>query len=123
MPGQDRRASKSCRPTACLAHEAFYNVSHGHQTYVEPTTEQAHTAEETGPPGHSMPGIKARKDQLKERRMTLADRLAFMEAKKKELESFFQNDVWEMVKDNGTVPQRPNSQGTLHPEVDKMAKR
>ena len=87
-----------------LAHEAFYNVSHGHQTYVEPTTEQAHTAEETGPPGHSMPGIKARKDQLNERRMTLADRLAFMEAKKKELESFFQNDVWEMVKDNGTVP-------------------
>ena len=68
-----------------LAHEAFYNVSHGHQTYIEPTAEQAYPAEETGTPGHSPAGIKARKDQLNERRVTLADRLAFMEAKKKEL--------------------------------------
>ena len=36
--------------------------------------------------------------------MSLADRLAFMEAKKKELESFFQNDVWEMVQDDGAIP-------------------
>ena len=36
--------------------------------------------------------------------MTLADRLAFMEAKKKELESFLQNNVWEMVDDDGANP-------------------
>ena len=31
---------------------------------------------------------------LSERTMSLADRLSFMEAKKKELESFFENQVW-----------------------------
>ena len=82
-----------------LAKEAFYNASQGHQTYIEPPTEQAehsYTAAATG---------KTRKDQLNERQMTVADRLAFMEAKKKELESFFQNDVWEMIHDDGSTPQ------------------
>ena len=41
-----------------------------------------------------MPKMKARKDQLSEKNMSAADRLAFWGAKKKELESFFQNDVW-----------------------------
>ena len=36
--------------------------------------------------------------------MSLADRMAFIEAKRKELESFFQNDVWEMVHNDGTIP-------------------
>ena len=31
---------------------------------------------------------------LSERNMSLDDRLSFMEAKKKKLESFFQNQVW-----------------------------
>ena len=33
-------------------------------------------------------------EQLSERSMSLADRLAFFEAKEKELKSFFENDVW-----------------------------
>ena len=84
-----------------LAREAFYNKSHGHQSYVEPAPEQALQAHEQGT---SSAGVKARKNQLNERTMSLADRLAFMEAKKKELESFFQNDVWEMVQDDGAIP-------------------
>ena len=81
-----------------LAKEAFYNASQGHQTYIEPRTEQAEHSYTAAAAG------KTRKDQLNERQMTVADRLAFMEAKKKELESFFQNDVWEMILDDGSTP-------------------
>ena len=82
-----------------LAKEAFYNASQGHQTYIELPTEQSEHSYTAAAAG------KTRKDQLNERQMTVADRLAFMEAKKKELEGFFQNDVWEMILDDGSTPQ------------------
>ena len=69
------------------AREHFYNTSDGHSTYTQPPTATT-TARKP------MPKMKARKDQLSEKNMSAADRLAFWEAKKKELESFFQNDVW-----------------------------
>ena len=68
------------------AREQFYNVSDGHITFTQPQT-TTHTYKPT-------PKTKPRKDQLSEKNMSTADRLAFWEAKKKELESFFQNDVW-----------------------------
>ena len=36
--------------------------------------------------------------------MSLEDRLAFLTAKYKELESFFQNDVWKLVYNDGSIP-------------------
>lgn len=84
-----------------LAKQIFYNISHGQQSYVEPeSTEQAYTAEQQPRPKN----MKARKDQLSERSMSMEDRLAFLAAKRKELESFFQNDVWELVYDDGAIP-------------------
>lgn len=75
-----------------LAQQTFYNISNGHQSYLEPeATEQAYTAEQPPRPKN----MKAKKDQLSERHMSMEDRLAFLTAKRKELESFFQNDVWE----------------------------
>ena len=47
-----------------LAYEAFYNISH--QSYIEPTAEQAYQADETGHTSPSPQSIKACKDQLKE---------------------------------------------------------
>ena len=38
--------------------------------------------------------------------MSLADRLLFLEAKRKELRSFFQNDVWTMVDESRAEAQR-----------------
>ena len=58
-----------------ITHDVFYNVSDGYTTYVEPKSKD--------------------KNNLNERQMSLADRLAFTEAKRKELTSFFEHDVWE----------------------------
>ena len=58
-----------------LAHDVFYNVSDGYTSYTEPKSKD--------------------KNNLDERKMSLADRLAFTEAKRKELTSFFEHDVWE----------------------------
>ena len=73
-----------------LAMDMFYNLSGGHSSYIEPTAPEQvlETVDKanTKAPG---PKAKARKDQLSERHMSLADRMAFMEAKRKELESFF----------------------------------
>ena len=69
------------------AREHFYNVSDGHTTFTQPQTTPYNTYKPA-------PKMKPRKDQLSEKNMSTADRLAFWEAKKKELESFFQNDVW-----------------------------
>ena len=63
-------------PYRQLAAEYFYQASDGHQAHK------------------GAPKAKARKEQLSERTMSMADRVSFMEAKKKELDSFFQNDVW-----------------------------
>ena len=38
--------------------------------------------------------------------MSLADRLLFLEAKRKELKSFFENDAWTMVDEKEAQPQR-----------------
>ena len=46
-------------------------------------------------------------EQLSERSMSLADRLAFLQAKEKELKSFFENDVW--VFDTMTEDKRPRT--------------
>ena len=43
---------------------------------------------------------------LCERTMSLADRLTFMEAKKKELQSFFDNSVWEIDEEKNADPTR-----------------
>ena len=43
---------------------------------------------------------------LSERTMSLADRLTFMEAKKKELQSFFENSVWEIDEGKNADPNR-----------------
>lgn len=43
---------------------------------------------------------------MSERTMSLADRIAFLEAKRKELRSFFENDVWTMVDVHRAEPQR-----------------
>ena len=52
------------------------NASDGYSSYVEPKAKD--------------------KNNLDEGKMSLADRLAFTEAKRKELTSFFQHDVWEV---------------------------
>ena len=75
------------------AREHFYNASDGHITVTQPSAKPA-------------PKTKARKDQLSEKNMNTADRLAFWEAKKKELESFFQNDVWEYDESSNATPGR-----------------
>ena len=46
-------------------------------------------------------------EQLSERSMSLADRLAFLQAKEKELTSFFEIDVW--VFDTMTEDKRPRT--------------
>ena len=69
-----------------MAHEHFYNVSEGYTTYIEKK--------------------KNNPSNLSERSMSLAERLQFLEAKKKELRSFFENDVWTMVGENKAEPQR-----------------
>ena len=58
-----------------MAHDVFYNTSDGYSSYVEPKSKD--------------------KNNLNERTMSLADRLSFTEAKRKELTSFFQHDVWD----------------------------
>ena len=76
-------------PSSNPAREHFYNVSDGHTTFTQP--------QPTSPPERkAAPKTKARKDQLSEKHMRAADRLAFWEAKKKELGSFFQNDVLDL---------------------------
>ena len=69
-----------------LAQEHFYNASEGFSTYIE--------KKKTNPAN------------LSERSMSLADRLLFLEAKRKELRSFFENDVWTMVNEERAEPQR-----------------
>jgi len=51
-----------------MTHDFFYNVSDGYTTYIEPKSKD--------------------KNNLNERQMSLSDRLAFTEAKRKELTSF-----------------------------------
>ena len=46
---------------------------------------------------------------LNERRMSLSGRLAFVEAKRKELESFFVNNVWEFSHENEVLSGRADS--------------
>ena len=69
-----------------MAHEHFYNVSEGYTTYIEKK--------------------KNNPSNLSERSMSLAERLQFLEAKRKELRSFFENDVWTMVDESKAEPQR-----------------
>ena len=69
-----------------VTHDVFYNTSDGYSTYVEPKTKD--------------------KNNLDERKMSLADRLAFTEAKRKELTSFFQHDVWEFCDPQQAVSDR-----------------
>ena len=69
-----------------LAQEHFYSVSEGYSTYIEKK--------------------KNNPANLSERTMSLADRLLFLEAKRKELKSFFENDVWTMVDEKEAQPQR-----------------
>ena len=65
-----------------MAKQTFSERSNGMETmyYNEETTGQS--SPPTGP--------------LNERHLSMADRLTFMEAKKKELDSFFENSVWEI---------------------------
>ena len=60
-----------------LAREYFYHASDGHHSYTGATVKRSKD-----------------KNNLSEKTMSQADRLAFLEGKKKELESFFTNDVW-----------------------------
>ena len=71
-----------------MTHDVFYNVSDGYSSYVEPKSKD--------------------KNNLDERKMSLADRLAFTEAKRKELTSFFEHDVWEFCE-----PQQADSDRIL----------
>ena len=54
-----------------------------------------------------METIYMQHEQLSERSMSLADRLAFLQAKEKKLTSFFENDVW--VFDTMTEDKRPRT--------------
>ena len=68
------------------AHHEFYNKSNGAETiYLQ--------EEKTAGP-------------LSERTMSLSDRMAFMEAKQKELSSFFQNNVWIFSTEKEADPER-----------------
>ena len=78
-----------------LAKEYFYNASNGHRSFRGNDGEKCHFQEQGQAPKKAAPKGKARKEQLSERHMSLQDRLAFLEAKKAELDSFFKNDVWE----------------------------
>lgn len=69
-----------------MTHDFFYNVSDGYTTYVEPKSKD--------------------KNNLDERKMSLADRLAFTEAKRKELTSFFEHDAWEFCNPQDANPGR-----------------
>ena len=75
--------------------------------------EACHYQEQTT--AKTAPKAKARKEQLSERQMSLQDRLAFLEAKKSELDSFFKNDVWE-------ADSMANPESSLHPEVIEMGR-
>ena len=63
------------------AQQAFYAASHGATTHA----------------GAKEKRQKDARANLSERAMSLADRVAFVQAKKKELESFFTNHVWEFA--------------------------
>ena len=76
-----------------LAKQAFYKTSNGHSSFQGNDGETCHYQEQAT--AKAAPKAKARKEQLSERQMSLQDRLAFLEAKKSELDSFFKNDVWE----------------------------
>ena len=69
-----------------ITHDIFYNVSDGYTTFVEPKSKD--------------------KNNLDEKKMSLSDRLAFTEAKRKELTSFFQHDVWEFCDPQDAKPDR-----------------
>jgi hypothetical protein len=79
----------------------FYTASNGHSTYIEPSS--TNTSKNKRQP-QTKAKAKARKEQLSEKNMTLEDRLSFAEAKKAELASFFQNDVWE-IDDRSSAPE------------------
>ena len=76
-----------------LAKQAFYKTSNGHSSFQGNDGETCHYQGQAT--AKAAPKAKARKEQLSERQMSLQDRLAFLEAKKSELDSFFKNDVWE----------------------------
>ena len=60
------------------AEASFYQASEGQSTYAGTKTKRAKDAK-----------------SLDEKTLSLADRVTFMEAKRRELESFFTNNVWE----------------------------
>ena len=60
-------------------------------TYRKEATEQFYSATD----GLNVAPIKKRTDNISERHLSLSDRLAFTQAKRKELQSFFDNQVWE----------------------------
>ena len=72
------------------AKQAYYDKSDGMETMY-------HNEDKT-------PTAPAR--PLSEKSLSIADRLTFMEAKKKELESFFQNSVWEIDDESNADPSR-----------------
>ena len=80
------------------AEECFYTASNGHSSYVPPADSSTTSKQPKAK-------TKARKEQLSEKQMTLEDRLSFAEAKKAELASFFQNDVWE-IDDQSNAPEQ-----------------
>ena len=71
------------------AETAFYDNSHGNAVYAGTKAKRAKDAK-----------------NLNERLLDISDRLAFMEAKKKELESFFVNNVWEFDQLANVPPER-----------------
>eukprot|EP00438_Fugacium_kawagutii_P008129 Skav234370 [mRNA] locus=scaffold2071:53675:57820:- [translate_table: standard] len=94
------------------AQEQFYTASNGHQTYAaqplnhSPADTQPQLPTQQTAKQSPTPKTKARKEQISERHLSLEDRLAFIEAKKQELASFFQNDVWEIDDSTNSQPGR-----------------
>ena len=89
------------------AEECFYTASNGHSSYVPPadSSTTSKPADSSTTSKQPKAKTKARKEQLSEKHMTLEDRLSFAEAKKAELASFFQNDVWE-IDDQSNAPEQ-----------------
>ena len=69
--------------------EAFFELSGGHRTYAGPKEKRAKDAK-----------------NIDEKSLSLADRLLFLEAKRRELESFFTNQVWEFSTLDEAPPER-----------------
>ena len=81
-----------------LAQEHFYSASEGYTTYVNKKKKKRKRKKKKRK--------KKNPSNLSERSMSLAHLLLFKEAKRKELRSFFENDVWTMVDEKCAEPQR-----------------